>query len=164
MTTESSQSPLSASRVALAWLIAIGVDLFFNAGLFTPLWDQEREPALLGDDLLFRRIPFGYLVVGLMVLALAWVLNRTGDSGVTAARTGAVVGLVFGVFALVGLWTALDITGWFVAAGVLVFTVECVAGSLVLTSSRSGRSLATRVLGAFVVLLVAGQVIANLMG
>ena len=141
----------------------MGVDLFFNAGLFAPVWDQAREPSLLSDELLFRRIPFGYLVLGLMVIALAWVLNRTGDTGIRAARTGAVVGLVFGVFAMVGLWTALDISGWFVAAGVVVFTTECVAAALVLTSARSGRHLAARVIGAFLVLFVAGQVIANVM-
>lgn len=143
--------------------MTVGVDLFFNAGLFAPLWDQEREPALLSDDLLFRRIPFGYLVLALMVVAVAWVLDRTGDTGVRAVRTGTIVGLVLGFFAMVGLWTALDITGWFVLAGIAVFTAESAAASWVLTSSCSWRALALRVVGAVIVLFVSGQVIANIM-
>jgi hypothetical protein len=67
---------LSPRPLLLGWLAAIAVDLFFSAGVFSPLFDQGREPGLLPDDVLFRRIPVAYLVVGFAVVAMAWVVDR----------------------------------------------------------------------------------------
>lgn len=79
-------------RIGLAWLIAVGVDLFFNAGLFTTLFDQSREPALLSDSALARRIPVAFLLLAMAVTALAWLLARTEAEGSRAVSIGAGAG------------------------------------------------------------------------
>jgi hypothetical protein len=40
--------------VFTAWALTIGVDLFFNAGVFIQLFDQEREPSFLSDTQFWR--------------------------------------------------------------------------------------------------------------
>jgi hypothetical protein len=87
--------------VLLAWLMAIGVDLLFNAGLFSGLFDQASEPSLLPDTVLFRRIPVAYLALAVASAALAWLLDRIDRRG---ARAGATAGVGAGlVVAATGL-------------------------------------------------------------
>jgi hypothetical protein len=142
--------------------VVIAVDLFFNAGVFASLFDQSREPALLPDPVLFRRIPFAYLFLLIGVMALAWLLRRIDAGGGRAIRVGAVVGALIGLLGLGALWTALDITGGFVVAGILVVSVQGAAAGAVLTSPKANRSLAVWVIVAFVLLTATGQVVANL--
>src|SRR6056297_476280 len=80
-----------------AWLVAVGVDLFLNAGLFTSVFEQTRGPSLLDDKVLLARIPVAYLAVAAGVVALAWVLDH--------ARTEPGVAAGFGRGALVG-WSS----------------------------------------------------------
>lgn len=150
-------------RVGLAWLTAVGVDLFFNAGVFAPLFDQSREPALLPDDALARRIPVAFALLAVAVTALTWLLEAVGARGIKAVRIGATAGLITGLFGLGATWTALDVTGLFVMAGVVVATAEGAASAAVLTSRRSGTSLRIRVAVAFVLLAGVGQIVANLL-
>lgn len=159
---------LSARPVTLAWLVAVGVDIFFNAGLFSGLFDQAREPGLLGDDSLFRRIPVAYLGLLVGVIALAWVVDRSGRRD---AVSGAVIGSGFGVIAallgIVSLWTAIEMTGAFVAAGAFVQVVEFAAAGAVLGAWRgdAGRRRVTRsAILAALLAAIAGIVIQNLMG
>ena len=132
---------LSARPVTLAWLVAVGVDLFFNAGLFSGLFDQGREPGLLGDDSLFRRIPVAYL--------------------------GLLVGVIAALLGIVYLWTAIEMTGAFVVAGAFVQVVEFAAAGAVLGAWRgdAGRRRVTRTaIVAALLAAVAGIVIQNLLG
>jgi len=158
-----------AVRSALvAWLVAVGVDLFFNAGLFSPLFDREREPSLITDELLFRRVPFAYLALLVGVVALTVVLDLTGSRG---ARSGAVVGALFGVVVSVlgvfYVWTAIEMTGLFVAAGALVLIAEFAAAGAVVGAYKAAfdRTRVTRValLGALVA-AIAGILIQNVLG
>lgn len=126
--TESTTRWRQALRVRpllVAWVLTIGVDLFFNAGLFSNLFDQDREPGLLPDPVLFRRIPVAYLALAVGVTALGWLFDRIDLRG---GRRGAGVGGLFGVvvalLGVVNLWTALEMTGLFVVAAVLVQVVE----------------------------------------
>lgn len=161
----------AASRprpLLLAWLAAIAVDLLFNAGVFTPLFDQAREPGLLPDDVLFRRIPVAYLVTGLGVVALAWLLDRTRLAG---ARVGMLVGgglgCLLGMTGVVWLWTAIEMTGLFVAAGVVVQIGQMAAAGAVLgaAAGRSDRRRLLRFTLAGVALAVVVAVIAqNVLG
>jgi hypothetical protein len=165
--TSSSASMLTAqalqpARIGLAWLTAVGVDLFFNAGVFTPLFDRTREPALLPDDALARRIVVAFALLAIAVAALAWLLDAVGARGTRAVRIGAMAGLIVGSVALGATWTALDMSGLFVVAGAVVTTAEGAASAAVLTSRRSGSSLRIRVAVAFVLLAGAGQIFANL--
>ena len=107
------------------WALTIGVDLFFNAGVFMPVFDQEREPSLLPDEILFRRIPVAYLALLAGVTSLAWVIDRIDLPDVRrGVILGALAGVVFSLMGVVYLWTAVEMTGVFVAAGSLVVIVE----------------------------------------
>ncbi len=152
---------LRPGRIGLAWLIAVGVDLFFNAGVFAPLFVQSREPTLLPSEVLFRRVPVAYAILALAVAALAWLLNVVAVQGQRAIRIGATAGLVLGLAGLGAMWTALDVTGLFVVAGIVVVVAEGATVAAVLTSRRCGSSLRLRVFGAFALLAGAGQVVAN---
>lgn len=122
---KSVQRALSLGHVLVAWAVVIGVNLFFNAGLFTNLWDQAREPSLLPDAALATRIPVAYLTFLAAVIALAWLVDREDRQGAAAgAKFGVVAGAVFAAAGIIGLWTAIEMTGLFVAAGAVVFVVE----------------------------------------
>lgn len=130
---------LSLRPVLLGWLAAIAVDLFFNAGVFSPLFDQAREPGLLPDDVLFRRIPAAYLVVGFAVAVLAWLIDRVNLTGFRAGLlAGSGLGLLLGMTGVVWIWTAIEMTGLFVAAGVVVQVGQMGAAGAVL-GAASGR-------------------------
>lgn len=159
---ERGRNSLAAGRVGLAWLTAVGVDLFFNAGVFATLFDQAREPSLLPDIVLARRIPVAYAALAVAVIALAWLLRLTAHRGAHAIVVGVGAGFVLGVAGVGALWTAIDITGRFVLAEILVTVVEGGAAAAVLVSPRSGWSLGIRVAIVFVALAGLGQLVANL--
>ena len=151
-----------------AWLVAVGVDLFFNAGVFTGLFEQSREPSLLTDEVLFARIPVAYLAVAVGTTAVAWVLDQAGITGARpGSLVGAAVGLVFGLTGVVWLWTAIDMTAAFVAAGVLVQVAQMAAAGAVLGAVRVGvprRNLRRRSAGAALALAAAAVAIQNVIG
>lgn len=151
----------------LGWMAAVAVDLFLNAGLFSPLFDQAREPALLPDDVLFRRIPVAYLVVGVEVAVLAWLLDRDELAGPRAGiLAGSGLGLLLGTSGVVWLWTAIEMTGAFVAAGVVVQVGQLGAAGAVL-GATAGRIDQRRVLrwtlSGVVIAVVAAVVAQNLL-
>lgn len=130
-----------AEAVFWAWVVAVGVDLFYNAGVFSPLFDQAREPGLLPDDELFARIPVAYLVLAVEVTALAWVLDRASAAGpVRGALLGATTGTLLWLGGVVWLWTAIDMTAAFVAAALVVQVSMFAAAGAVLGAAASGTS------------------------
>jgi len=176
---ESSQAPTSAPGAAgeralgvqpvfWAWLVAVGVDLFYNAGVFSPLFDQGREPGLLADPELFARIPVAYLVVALEVTAVAWAIDRSQVAGaLPGAALGAGVGMLLGVAGVVWLWTAIEMTASFVVAGVVVQLSMMAAAGIVLGAVRSGIGrlrLRLRCLAAVMVAAILAVVAQNLLG
>lgn len=109
----------------VAWLLTVGVDFFFNAGLFGGLFDQSREPGLLSDSDLFQRIPVAYLALAIGVTVLGWLFDVMDVHGIwRGARIGALAGFVVACLGIVNLWTALEMTGSFVVAGMVVQVVE----------------------------------------
>jgi hypothetical protein len=159
---------LSVRSVALAWLVAVGVDLFFNAGLFSGLFDQDREPGLLGDDSLFRRIPVAYLALPVGVAALGWIMDRADRRGfASGAVVGAGFGVVAGLLGVVTLWTAIEMTGLFVAAGAFVQVVEFASAGAVIGACKADadQSRVTRLaLLAALLAAIGGIVAQNLIG
>lgn len=154
--------------VFVAWLLAVGIDLLFNAGLFSGLFDQTREPSLLPDAILFRRIPVAYLALATGVVGLAWLLDGTDRRGAWAGATlGALAGVVVASMGIVALWTAVNMTGLFVAVGALVQVGEMAASGAVLGALRAGgdRRRLTRWALIFALLAaVAGIVAQNVIG
>jgi hypothetical protein len=159
---------LRVGPVFWTWLVAVGVDLFFNAGVFAGLFEQSREPSLLADAILFARIPIAYLVVAVGVTAVAWVLDVARISGARrGVVVGATIGLVFGLTGVVWLWTAMEMTVAFVGAGVLVQVAQMAAAGTVLGAVRSGlspRQLRWRSAGTALVLAIAAVVVQNAIG
>jgi len=166
---EQDQTPpgraLALRPVVVAWLLAVGVDLLLNAGLFAGLFD--REPGLLADEVLFRRIPVAYLGLATGVVGLAWLIDRADQRGALAgARMSALAGVVVASMGVVSLWSAIDMTGLFVAAGALVQVVELTAAGAVLGAFRVGgdrRRLTRRVLLLALSLAVLGIVAQNIL-
>lgn len=162
---QTSRRALAVRPVLVAWVLCIGVDLFFNAGLFASLFDQSQEPSLLGDAQLFRRIPVAYLCLAIGVAALAWIVDELDVEGVrSGVRLGAVAGGVFSVMGVVYLWTAIDMTAAFVTAGALVVVAEFAAAGWALSTFRAGRpgGHTRRFLLLALFLAVAGIVVQNL--
>ncbi|HET9204508.1 MAG TPA: hypothetical protein VFP67_15335 [Acidimicrobiia bacterium] len=154
--------------VLTTWALTIGVDLFFNAGVFMSLFDQEREPGLLSDEQLFSRIPVAYLALLAGVTALAWLLDRIGVADVRRGiGVGALTGTTFAVMGVVFLWTALEMTGVFVLAGSLVVIIEFAAAGWVLSAFRASPDaarLTRRIVLIALLCALAGMVIQNLQG
>lgn len=159
---------LSPGPVAVAWLLTVSVDLFFNAGLLTSLFDQEREPSLLSDEVLFRRIPVAYVALAIGVTALAWVLDRLDRGGAfEGAIIGAVAGVVVASLGIVSLWTAIDMTLPFLIAGATVQLVELtVAGTYLGAVRTHPNPKSLRRLGILMALsgAVAAVILQNLIG
>jgi len=152
--------------VLTTWALTVGVDLFFNAGVFVPLFDQEREPSLLSDEQLFRRIPVAYLGLLAGVTALAWIIDRIDVVDVRrGVGVGTLTGVVFSFMGVVQLWTAIEMTGVFVAAGALAVVVEFASAGWALSAFRAGPAterLTRRVLLIALLIAIAGIVIQNL--
>lgn len=159
---------LAVGPILWAWLLVLGVDLFFNAGLFAPLFDQTREPSLLPDESLFRRIPVAYVGLLLAVVLLAGLIDRLEVDEVSfGAVLGAVLGVVLAVMGPVYLWTAVDLTVVFVAAAGVVAVSEFAAAGAVLAAFRRSADavrLRWRVAAAASGLAAAGFAIQNLWG
>ena len=164
------EAPLSALRlkpIGLAWMLAIGVDLFFNAGVFTRLFDQAREPGLLADEVLFRRIPVAYLALAGGVAALAWLIERRllTHGSHSGAVLGGLVGFMFALMGVVNLWTAIELTGWFVAGAALVQIAQFAVAGWFLTTYRisDDRGLTWKAIAVAALLALAGVVAQNLL-
>jgi hypothetical protein len=145
-----------------------GVDLFLNAGVFTGLFEQSREPSLLADEVLSARIPVTYVVVAVGVATVAWVVDVAQIAGARRGLiTGSAMGLLFGLTGLVWLWTAVEMTLLFVGAGLVVQTAQMAAAGIVLGVARRdlpARQLRWRSAAAALALAITAIVIENVIG
>ncbi|MFZ0015211.1 MAG: hypothetical protein WAL25_13980 [Acidimicrobiia bacterium] len=152
--------------VLTTWALTVGVDLFFNAGVFMPLFDQEREPSLIPDEQLVRRIPVAYLGLLAGVTSLAWIIDRIDLANARyGVMVGTLAGLVFSLMGVIYLWTAIEMTAWFVAAGSLVVIVEFASAGWALSAFRRNpdtEAPTRRILLIALLAAVAGIVIQNL--
>lgn len=157
---------LRARPVLTAWALTVSVDLLFNAGILSGLFNQEREPALLADEVLFRRIPVAYLALAVGVTALAWLFDKTDVQGwAPGGKQGAVVGSIVAVMGVINLWTAIDMTGAFVIGAAAVQIVEFASAGAYLGAFREvphPRHLTRTALSAALVTVVAAVIIQNL--
>lgn len=170
-TRESGQNGARAfavGSVVVAWLVAVGVDLLFNAGVFATLFEQSREPSLLPDEELFLRIPVAYVALLAGVAALAWLLDRLAARGMAVGMVaGAIAGAVTAALGVVSLWTAVDLTVAFVLVAIGVQVSQFAAAGAVLGGYRltqSRRRFTWWCLAAALLLLVAAIVTQNLFG
>ena len=162
-----STNALKGMPIFVAWLLTVGVDVFFNAGLFSGVFEQAREPGLLPDHVLFRRIPVAYLALVVAVIAVAWLLDRMDVTGMSQGfAVGALAGVVTAFLGIVSLWTAIEMTGAFVVTGVFVQVIELGAAGAFLGAYRATvdpRRLVRRGLVLALVLAVLGVAFQNLL-
>lgn len=123
----------TAALVVLSWVLAVGVDLFLNAGVFAGTF-FEPSPFLLPPEVLFVRIPLGYLSFLIQAAFVAWLLVRLEVTGWRAGgRLGASVGVVVhgaGTLALASVSTASAslLVAWFVGQTLQVTGAGVVVG------------------------------------
>ena len=124
--------------VAAAWVLCIGFDLFFHAGLIARLY-LEPSPFLLPPEVAFRRIPLGYLTFLGLTLGLFWLLSRLNVKGVLAGfRYGVVTGaVVWGILSL-GLYSISTASPPLLAAWWFGQTVELGLAGAVLGAAAHG--------------------------
>ena len=158
----------AVGSVVVAWLVAVGVDLLFNAGVFAPLFEQAREPSLLTDEELFRRVPVAYIALFAGVAALAWLLDRLTTRGMAAGMVvGATAGVVTAALGVVSLWTAVDLTAVFVLAAIVVQIGQFAAAGAVLGGhqrTRSRRRFTVLCLAGALLMVVGAIVTQNVVG
>jgi hypothetical protein len=83
-----------AAVTLLGWLVILGFDFFQNAGVFAGLW-REPGSAFLPPEILFQRIPLGYLGFLISASMLTWLILRLKIVG---WKQGALFGLKLGGF------------------------------------------------------------------
>jgi hypothetical protein len=146
----------SLAGILLAMFMAVlGFDFLFHAGLMAHFY-VHAGPALLPQQQLFRRIPFGYASILLTLAFELWLLCRMDLRGAAAgARFGAVFGAVMGVAGALGLFSLVPLGASFLAGDAVCQVVEyTVAGAIAGSGIQSGRVL--RLIAIGFVILVAG--------
>jgi hypothetical protein len=150
-----------------AWLGYLVID-FLMHGVFLAAWWRAAEPYLLPPSELVRMIPLGYASFAIYCGALTWLVARFfGErvSVIAGLRFGAIAGLVFGAASTLGTYSALRMPPTALLVWPAAVVVEsAIAGALaawVLVAARPWRRVGL-VLGAGIVLFMAGVVIQNL--
>ena len=150
----------------LALAAIIGFDLFLHAGILSPLY-SEPSPFLLTPEESFRRIPIGYLSFAILTALLVWLMVRMSMQGWRRGLTfGLIMGgtvwgsLTLGLFSISTANPAL-LLGWFLGQ-----TAELGVAGMVVGSGLAAvrlRSLVVKVGIFFVIMVVAGIVIQNIL-
>ncbi len=163
-TVSAPEEKISVRKYALmvlsSGIFMIALDLFLNAGVFAKVW-LEPNSFLLNPQLLFRRIPLGYIAFLLEACVYVWLTMRVG------ARTwkrgfafGLKVGILLNIASVLGLrsgttasWPILIV--WLVGGTVLTTGACSMAG---LSSERGEkRALISAILAlvvAFILIVV----------
>jgi len=154
------------SIVLLGWLVAIAVDFFQHAGLFAKLW-LESAPAFLPPEVLFQRIPFGYMAFLLATVLVTWLMVRLNLSG---WKQSAAFGFKFGVASegilVLGILSVFSVSptllmAWFFG-GVAQYSIVCAVIGSGLGGSHLGHLWAKALV--FVVSLVVITIILQTLG
>lgn len=98
-TSTGSSYPKPVPTVLLAWFLCLGADLFLHGGLLARFY-AASSPFLLVAEAAFRRIPFGYVAILVLVGGLFWLCRRLNVRGV---RSGWWHGFVAGIVVWGGL-------------------------------------------------------------
>jgi len=67
--------------IFFSWLVFLGIDFLFHAGLFQSLW-KEPLPAFLPEKELYNRIPFGYASFLLLTCLLGFLYIKVYNNKV----------------------------------------------------------------------------------
>ncbi len=152
--------PTIIGGVFLAWLAAIAIDFFAYGGVFAGFFVAD-DASVLSPQQLFVRIPAGYASFLIEVVALAWLLNRTGVSTSTqASRLGGAVGLAGGAALVLGVWSFSPISPGLLLSWWLVLVVQMSIEGWILATWRNGER---RKVGRFVIVVVVSSVLGGVL-
>ena len=71
------RSGMKARLILIAWMGAIGFDLFYHGGLLANMY-AVPNPALLDPWQAFLRIPIGYVSYLVLIVTIYWLLSLNG--------------------------------------------------------------------------------------
>lgn len=142
----------------LAWVAFLAVDFLFHAGIIARFY-LRGDPALLGADAAFRRIPIGYLAFLLLTLLFLWLARRCAVFGWRAgARFGLGLGALLGLAQSLGLFSILRLGAPLLIGWAAAQAVEGAAAGAVIGAGNAGAPL-RRIALAVAALLVAAIVL-----
>ena len=96
--------------IILSWLIFIGIDFLFHAGILTNLWDEEIA-AFKSKEELARLIPVGYLSFLLLTALIGYVFFnffKTKPKFTSVVQFGLIFGILFALSNQLGLYSFID--------------------------------------------------------
>ncbi len=141
-----------------AWLVFLGIDFLFHAGILESLW-MEEVAALKPVNELAALIPVGYLSFFLLTTLIGYTLTRISPGAPLQTKQAIVYGLTFGALFsgsnLLGLYSYAEIPLRHLVVFNLVYWIEIVAASVVISIGLGARSR-RRVMGFSVLCLVTG--------
>jgi len=150
-----------------SWLVFVGIDFFFHAGVIKSLW-QEKVSAFLPDPELFKRIPFGYSSFLLLTILIGYVYNKIFKAEPEKKKVfkfAVIIASLFSVSNFLAFYSFLQIPIKQLVVFNLVYFIEilCVIGSysIGMTTGKFRRFAIIAVL-LFIVLIIAGIMIQNL--
>jgi hypothetical protein len=149
-----------------AWILFIGIDFFFHAGLIYNLY-AEKIPGLLADKDLFARIPLGYVGFLLLTILVGYIFNKIYRERLTRMeliKFGSLVAGLFSVSNFLALYSFLEIPLIHLTVFNIVYLIEIYA---VIHSFNIGlftdrfRRYAIGCLMLFLSLVIAGTILQN---
>ena len=158
--------PNLLKAIILAWILSIAIDFFLNGGLFASYFGSG-DPFIVSPSEAFVRIPLGYISLLLLILILAYLIEK---APVSTINGGLKLSLAYAVAvassSVLGLWSitlapATFLLIWFVDQ-ILELSV---AGAVLSMVKISPSKHVTRYVAIAVVALLAGGVtLQNLLG
>ncbi len=152
-----------------AWLLFVGVDFFFHAGVLSALW-KEEIPAIKPESELALLIPVGYASFLLLTILIGYVFHRVFKEKPkrnAVWKFAVIFGGLFALSNLLGLYSYIEIPLKQQVAFNVVYFIEILVVTFALYCSIFTKKLRKIVLWSiliFVLLVILGVVFQNLMG
>jgi membrane-associated HD superfamily phosphohydrolase len=152
-----------------AWLLFIGVDFLFHAGILSALW-KEDIPAIKPQEELAVLIPVGYASFLLLTILIAFVFHRIYKEKPpihAVWKFALIFGGLFALSNLLGLYSYIEIPFKHQFVFNIVYFIEIIVVTFTLyitLFSDKPRKIVIRSVLLFVLLVILGLVFQNLLG
>jgi predicted permease len=151
-----------------AWILFIGVDFFFHAGIIASVW-KENVPAIKSLEDLALLIPAGYASFLLLTILIGYVYHRIfpeKPKGRDVWKFALIFGGLFSLGNLLALYSYVEIPLKQLIIFNIVYLAEIIVVTFALNStlfSEKPRKLVFRSILIFVLLVILGVVFQNLL-
>lgn len=153
--------------VLVSWLIFVGLDFLFHAGIIKNLW-HEPVAAFLPDKELFNRIPLGYLSFLLLtiLIGLAFIrIYREKPSTQALFKLAGLAGLLFASSNFLALYSFINAPLKHLLIFNVVYWLEMVIVFFLISEglyTLSFRKYASKYVTLFLLLITLGVLIQNI--